>query len=276
MNIGKITFKEVERLYPKCQIAAVSGFCNANGQWFTLKEESVLPIDKVKAQVVECIDRNAKIVNIKLFEPEKIDAIFADYKIKELIDYTYADISKLPDWQQTEPMAHLQAWMNENTPSEEMKYKQGFLRQTVFVRDTFCILFQNEIKSLEVISTHTSKSILLPVYCVNLNFNDHNYIKFVLRDNFHDWKISVSSTIDLHFPTEMFSKNGEEQNHNVYCEGFEESWIYGPYVKNQSKFTVEIYNNELLYMFLFMIKLQMEGSRFFEPFKKSLSSTSVR
>lgn len=142
MNIGKITFKEVERLYPKCQIAAVSGFCNANGQWFTLKEESVLPIDKVKAQVVECIDRNAKIVNIKLFEPEKIDAIFADYKIKELIDYTYADISKLPDWQQTEPMAHLQAWMNENTPSEEMKYKQGFLRQTVFVRDTFCILFQ--------------------------------------------------------------------------------------------------------------------------------------
>jgi len=169
-----------------------------------------------------------------------------------------ADISKLPDWQQTEPMAHLQAWFNENHPKKEMIWKEGYSRQIMFVRDNFMKFFHKTLVKMEVISTHTSKSIKLPVYRVEIEG-----IEFIMRDNFHDWKVSVDSKTKLKLPLELFSYP-DKQIEKHYCEGFNNEWIYEPYCANEKKFTVEIYNDQMLFTFLFLIKIQLENSLFFQ------------
>lgn len=168
-----------------------------------------------------------------------------------------ANIKLLPDWQQEKSWAHLQAWFNENEPSEQMIYKKEYDRQIMFIMDSFMNLFNEKVSKMEVISTHTSKSIKLPVYHAVVG-----EIDFIIRANFHDWKISVNSPNELKFPLELFSKP-ESQIPIYYCEGFEKEWIYESYVENNKKFTVEIYNENLVYTFLFLIKCQLENSEFF-------------
>lgn len=169
-----------------------------------------------------------------------------------------ANISKLPDWQQEKYDAHLQAWFNDNQPSGEMIYKHGYNNQCMFIRDHFAILFFNILKKIEVISTHTSKSIKLPVYHIVMNG-----VELIMRHNFHDWKVSVISNQALDFPIELFS-NPDRQITYHYCEGFDKDWIFAPYVENKQQFTVEMHNSNLLYVFLFLLKLQLEKSKFYK------------
>ncbi len=169
-----------------------------------------------------------------------------------------AKIILLPDWQQEKADAHLQAWFNENHPTSEMLWKEEYSRQCIFVRDKFNILFHDILQRIEVISTHTSKSIKLPVFHVSMKGVD-----LIMRDNFHDWKVSVKSDTELHFPLELFSKP-EEQILHCYCEGYHNDWIYGPYTENKRQFTVEVYDNERMFTFLFLLKLQIENSSFFQ------------
>ncbi len=169
-----------------------------------------------------------------------------------------AEIGLLPDWQQNRPDAHLQAWFNDNQPSDNMFYKGGYDRQCMFVRDNFGRLFHDILEKIEVISTHTSKSIKLPVYHIVMNG-----IEIIMRDNFHDWKLSVISDQILDFPDELFS-GPEKQVNAIYCEGFDKSWVFAPYKENQKQFTVEIYNDNLVYVFLFLLKLQLEKSEFYK------------
>ena len=168
-----------------------------------------------------------------------------------------AEISALPDWQQELPDAHLQAWFNENHPAKEMIYKEEYSNQCIFVRDNFGTLFHKQLEALEVISTHTSKSIKLPVYRAKIK-----NVEFIIRHNFYDWKISVNSDVSLKFPFELFSKP-EEQINKYDCEGFEKEWIYQPYSKNNKKFTVQVHSTNLMYTFLFLTKIQLENSKFF-------------
>ena len=71
----------------------------------------------------------------------------------------------IPDWQRKYKWAHLQTWFMENRPGETMRYKESAEAQIMFVRDEIFNFFKDElIDRLEVISTHTSKSIKLPIY----------------------------------------------------------------------------------------------------------------
>src|ERR1035437_5805750 len=100
------------------------------------------------------------------------------------------NIGLLPEWQQEDlKTRHLQAWINENTPADNMKYKDAAVEQLVFIRDLFAGMFVDFLEKIEVISTHTSKSIKLPVYYVK--FKDGTTL--IIRDNFHDLKVSVNS-----------------------------------------------------------------------------------
>ncbi len=174
-----------------------------------------------------------------------------------------ANIGLLPEHQQKDPIAHLQAWFNENIPSEEMIYKEAFKSQLIFIRDTFSRLFRKQIEVAEVISTHTSKSIKFPVYHIQLK-----EMSFIIRGNLYNYKLSIDSKIPLHLPTELFTDGDEQQILKCYCEGFEQEWIYEPYEKNKQRFTVEIPDSdEMLFAILLLIKLQIENSPFFAKLK---------
>jgi hypothetical protein len=160
----------------------------------------------------------------------------------------------------------LQEWISANSPDKKMLWKNSWSNQVCFVRDEIPRFLSDTYDSyitvkenITVISTHTSKSIELPVYCIKANGD-----KIILRNNFHDWKVSVE-THNLHkidFQKLGIVKNTSAQVHQVYCEGFKPEWVYKPYDDDRFKYTVEIYNDFDLKLFFWTIqkaKLIKEG-----------------
>lgn len=89
-----------------------------------------------------------------------------------------------------------------------------------------------------IVGAHLSKSVPLPVVEITL---PRNLGKIVMRDNFHDLKISFELNVDL--PEDTFGKVGFfKQGYKidaVYCEGFDEKRVYGLFSENRSHFTIE-------------------------------------
>lgn len=164
----------------------------------------------------------------------------------------------IPDWQRETKWAHLQAWFMENKPGQEMIYREAAEKQIMFVRDEFFNFFTQEmIKKIEVISTHTSKSIKLPVYHIVMK----DGFELIMRGNFHDWKISVNSPSDIELPEKILTNSTLSGNKmlSCYCEGFKEEWIWDSYMNNKQKFTIEIGASLYdLYTFLFLFSLEVD------------------
>lgn len=145
----------------------------------------------------------------------------------------------------------LQEWHNENEPSKSMYHYDTFYTQFFFVRDnTQEILLEIGFTDFKinplVISTHISKSILLPVYQVVLPKG----VTMTLRCNFHDWKISVDSGLEIN--TYFFKLFDDTQIHQAcHCEGFSENLIFGSYENSKKKFTIELRSgSNHIYMFM--------------------------
>jgi hypothetical protein len=161
------------------------------------------------------------------------------------------------------PSSELQAWARENEPDDKMLWKNGYWDQIVFIRDDIVHVLartnpmdyekwhyrSEEIRnSLQVINTHRSKSIKLPVYQIN-----YKGFTFILRNNFYDWKISVIGTKIV---TCNFKGLFEDDNiiNPIYCQGFPEEYVFGSYKDNNGKFTIEINGRYNLYTFMFLLK----------------------
>jgi hypothetical protein len=156
----------------------------------------------------------------------------------------------------------LQQWITANHPADEMIYKSAWSDQVCFIRDkipSFLVNrnvntykeYQTIRENITVISTHTSKSIELPVYCIKANGDT-----FIIRGNFHDWKVSVE-THEIHkmdWQKLGIVHNIESQVHQVYCEGFKPEWVYKPYADNKWKYTIEIQDRFQLKMFFWFLQ----------------------
>lgn len=182
------------------------------------------------------------------------------------------DISILSDLNQKYPWAKLQAWFMNNRAKDEMIYKGAAEDQIMFIRDEPYYLFKDRLVETCAVGTHRSKSIDLPVY--QLSFIDGTVL--TLRGNFHDWKISVESPIDLHFPTSLFSGYGTTIISTIYCEGFSDDQVFGPYSESKRKFTVELYDKQQVYTFLFLLHEQMKSGNIIKDLRDSLERTSNR
>lgn len=151
----------------------------------------------------------------------------------------------------------LQDWAGAHQPEKDMDFAGGFWNQFTYVRDRLHRLFvtdydQNQEQPVRVVGSHTSKSIVLPVYSIKAAG-----LQILLRCNFGDWKVSVKS--DRPVPDNFCHLiNRAEQVHSVYCEGFSENWVFGPYSENPCHFTVEIGNKYDLYAFLYLLSEGLE------------------
>lgn len=170
------------------------------------------------------------------------------------VEVNYNDIS---EHNQHKSWSHLHAWFMNNKPVDNMVYKESANRQIMFVRDEVPNLFTEfMLKKFEVISTHTSKSIKLPVYHIVLE----NGLEVIMRGNFHDWKITVSSPFEVILPKELLSNysNTTEKINACYCEGFHEDWILDSYLNNKKEFTIEIRASLYdLYTFFFLLSIEV-------------------
>jgi len=150
----------------------------------------------------------------------------------------------------------LLTWSRVNDTKDTMIYKDGFWTQVIFIRNTIMGLLSDSYEDYEsnlamVINTHMSKSILLPVYQINLKKYG---ITMILRDNFHDWKVSVISEKALNVDFKEVFKEDSKPIPKVYCEGFIEEQVFGRYIDNKNKFTVEVYDDNRLYVFIYLLK----------------------
>src|SRR5262249_30999654 len=146
----------------------------------------------------------------------------------------------------------------------EMLWKGSWGRQLLFVRDVLVPLvgrgldYEELAEVPDVISTHTSKSIQLPVYALR---RMDKRITFYLRDNFFNWKLSVDSAqpVRADFDGLFHTTPPVEPEYTgdplsaVYFEGFPEELVFGYYGPSDGKrWSAEIYSDEALYTALFL------------------------
>lgn len=156
----------------------------------------------------------------------------------------------------------LQTWAKANVPEKTMIFFSSYWPQIIFVRDELPKLLANTYEdykrvsdNINVVSTHTSKSILLPVMEITLPSG----VKFLLRNNFHNWIISVESPK----PLVIDFKNliSPDNVPPIYCQGFTDDRVHPAYSLNHSRFTVELHDRFEVYTFFWLIGNALDLNR---------------
>jgi len=89
-------------------------------------------------------------------------------------------------------------------------------------------------EKVDVVSSHRSKSIFLPV----VKFSEtRSGVRIISRDNFYDIKVSVWCPRPCNHDLYGIVKGEERGILAVYCEGFAEEWVLPGFYKGTEKFT---------------------------------------
>lgn len=160
----------------------------------------------------------------------------------------------------------LREWMADNIPDDKLRWKKSAQSQFLFFEDLGRAVLVREhwaddemrkASGTYVISTHTSKSVLLPV----VELTTPNGIVFTLRENFFNYKVSVNSPFavevdffDLFDPTEQpkFFEGFPGDGYNA-TPGEGPSRVYGPYADNNKQFSVELHMEWEVFLFVWVI-----------------------
>ena len=149
-------------------------------------------------------------------------------------------------------------FMLDNELDDNLCYKHAAERQMSFVKN---IIGSHLTHSpIFVVSTHMSKSCLLPVYAFKLT----NGIEFIMRDNFYGWVVSIRSPFIIDkLPDfckgDYLCKN--DYNADIaecYCEGFNSSWVYKYKNENVSYSTFRVSEDYDLYTLIYLLN-KLEG-----------------
>jgi hypothetical protein len=164
-------------------------------------------------------------------------------------------ISEFRDYYKSHLPVDLLTWSRVNDPDDNLIYKKGFWDQVMLIRDTINMMLNGSYEEYQanpvmVINTHTSKSVTLPVYFINLKKYG---VKMILRNNFYDWKVSVISDKELSMDFKGVFAEEDEPIHAVYCEGFKSDQVFGRFVDNKKRFTISIGGQYNLYTFMFLL-----------------------
>ncbi len=135
------------------------------------------------------------------------------------------------------PTMSLQSWATANAPDEGLIYKSGFWNQVIWVRDDLSYLVSCGLKKpieAQVISSHRSKSVRLPVY--ELTRPDLG-LRLILRDNYSNWKLSCITERPLVVDFSGLFRTTPpiepdytgDPLHSVYFEGFPKNLVFGYY-----------------------------------------------
>jgi hypothetical protein len=156
----------------------------------------------------------------------------------------------------------LQEWAQIHAPASSTPAADAYWGHIVFVRDIIpkilSITFEEGEKieeSIMVISEHSSKSICLPVFQIELA----DGTQFTMRYNFHNWILSVSSLhpVEANF---MGLFNPSKEIHPFYCEGFPKELVFDSYTRNNCQFTFELRSGFYhIFMFFWIFAHQVLG-----------------
>lgn len=160
-------------------------------------------------------------------------------------------------------------FMRENELDDNLDYKKAAERQMAFVRDKIGLHLTNS--PIFVLSTHMSKSCLLPVYGLKLT----NGIELIMRENFYGWVVSIRSPFTIEkLPKFCYGDKYDDTDsndiHECYCEGFHNSWVYAFANENFKYSTFRVHEDYDLYTLIYELN-NLEG----EAVKDVSSSPSI-
>lgn len=157
----------------------------------------------------------------------------------------------------------LQAWISAHSAVEGSEYyRKPAINQAMAVRDVIAPRIGSKAS---VIAEHRSKSVQLPVYSID---REDIGLRFVLRNNFYNWKMSVISRepIEADFGDLFHTTPPVEPEYTgnplspVYFEGFPRELCFGYYEQDRAKFSAEIWGGDCrLYAAVFLI-MQARGA----------------
>ena len=164
-------------------------------------------------------------------------------------------------------MEHLLYFMRKQEIPEEMIWKRAAINQECFIRDVIGNMLK--VPTFKI-SSHVSKSILLPVY----GFTMRNGIKVYCRENFYGWKLSIELPkerpdhpfVDI-LPEDLISEGYKSDESDVYFEGFKTKWVhkgYRPDDRKQKKFSIGIVNNYKFYTVMYLLNHVYEPIKFYK------------
>lgn len=164
----------------------------------------------------------------------------------------------------------LQQWLDENwnenganySPDIENLYaRRAGWNQVFFVRDYLARSLKADVT---VVSTHRSKSLVLPVY--RMTFDG---VVLYMRENFHGWVVSVDTNYNTRVVSSTFAQmpkgslmTGPDRPDSqygrqfppCYAEGFSDEWCFFPLEDSGIQFTTRISDNYALFMFCHLLK----------------------
>lgn len=144
-------------------------------------------------------------------------------------------------------------FMRSTELDDDLLWKKAAEHQEIFVRDKIGMHLTKS--PIFVVSTHMSKSCLLPVYAFKLS----NGIEFIMRENFYGWVISIRSPFTIEkLPSFCHGDGGSEKNYagdisDCYCEGFHDSWVYAFANENFKYSTFRVYDDYDLYTLIYLL-----------------------
>lgn len=164
----------------------------------------------------------------------------------------------------------LQKWISEQVVGDEMRWKGAWGDQVAFFRDKVARLFYAGLDYEDcdgiatVISTHRSKSIILPVY--KLHRADIG-LTMIFRENFYNWKMSVISEKPIiadfsglfHTTPPLDPSYTGNPLADCYFEGFPGNLIFGYYEpSDKKKWSAEIWGDQALWTTVFLLLRSMD------------------
>ena len=152
-------------------------------------------------------------------------------------------------------------WAVANEPAPDLIYRRGMWDQVKFVRDDLAGLLCPRIDHtideyrdlVKVCGTHRSKSVLLPVFSIE----SKRGFRLTMRNNFHDWGVSVEVTHGCNAVTWDFDRLADPNKVDSYCEGFPPNRKFGTFAQSSHEFTVGLQASDYnLYTFVYLLMRQ--------------------
>ncbi len=153
---------------------------------------------------------------------------------------------------------NLTEWARANEPDPKYFAYKAYWDQIKFVRDILPRAFfepsQDNYSFIQtrttVIESHMSKSVVFPVYRLELL----DGTEIIMRNNLTNWMVSINSPKEMNKELfiHLFDTKTRSKIDPVYCEGIPADKVYGPYSKNHSAFTFVMYGNYDLYTFFWL------------------------
>jgi len=140
----------------------------------------------------------------------------------------------------------LQEWfMTEfQNNNNDLYYKVSAEVDIMWMRDVIGNFFST---NFDVIGTHKSKSVLLPVMQLSTDS-----VTLTIRYNFHNFAVSVDSKKDVPWVFDGLF-DSKTTSASCYFEGFQKGIVYGSYDSNPRQFSFHVRSKEQFYVFCFLM-----------------------